>query len=205
MTASSSSGTASSKVYSAEDADYVRRHRKVGHDLHQDEAMGELNIVPLLDILVNLIMFLLVSQATMISLGVIDVTAPSYAAAGPGGGPDENKPQLKLTLGVAKEGYFIAASGGVLDGAAPPTSVEITPDGVQKREPTIPLKPDGSYDYAALRAKLRSIKTEFPDARAVYFAADQSIPYNVVVKTLDASREDSRGPLFPAVAFSRIN
>ncbi|MBI4816328.1 MAG: biopolymer transporter ExbD [Deltaproteobacteria bacterium] len=199
-----SSGTAS-KAYSAEDADYVRRHRKVGHDLHQDAAMGELNIVPLLDILVNLIMFLLVSQATMISLGVIDVTAPSYAAAGPGSSQDDNRPQLRLTLGVAKEGFYIAASGGVLEGGALPTSVEVTKDGVQKREPTIPLKPDGSYDYAALRAKLRAIKTEFPDAKAVYFAADQSIPYNVVVKTLDSSREDARGPLFPAVAFSRIN
>jgi hypothetical protein len=39
----------------------------------------------------------------------------------------------------------------------------------------------------------------------VFLAADAAVPYEVIVKTLDHSREDSRGPLFPNVAFSKIN
>ena len=50
------------------------------HDESSED--GELNIVPYLDILINLIMFLLVAQATLVSLGLIDVTAPTYSPAG---------------------------------------------------------------------------------------------------------------------------
>jgi biopolymer transport protein TolR len=200
--ASAGSGSGSygtgSQTFSAAQLSYVRRKRK----LPEEQEMGELNIVPYLDIMVNLIMFLLVTQATMVSLGVIDVTAPSYAIAGASpGGEIAKGADLKLTIGVSVDGYYIAAKGGVL---GEETTGELTEDGVTKRAPTIPLRPDGKHDYAALTRNLRAIKTSFPDASAVYIAADQGIPYEVIVKTLDHSREDSAGELFPAVAFSRL-
>ena len=190
-----------SQQYTHADFTYVRGKRK--RSLPEEEEAGELNIVPYLDIMVNLIMFLLVSQATMISLGIVNVTAPTYSS--PGGGASKPDPlaDLKLTVGVAMEGFYIAAKGGVLESGEEPK--ELTPDGVGKRAPTIPKKPDGTYDYMALSHKLRSIKTVFPKATAVFLAADQTIPYQVIVKTLDAAREDKTGELFPAVAFSRLN
>lgn len=194
-----------SYAFNQADVSYVRKNKKRFH--HEEEA-GELNIVPYLDIVVNLIMFLLVAQATMVALGVIDVTAPSYAVAGPGPQPtpDPTKVDLKLTIGIAEDGYYIAAKGGVLPGETPPPEgAQLTPDQVTKREPTIPKKADGTYDYEGLRQKLRSIKTVFPDAHELFLAADAGIAYEVLVKTLDYSREDGKGPLFPDVAFSRIN
>lgn len=193
-----------SYAFNQADISYVRRSKK---RFKHEEETGELNIVPYLDIVVNLIMFLLVAQATMVALGVIDVTAPSYASVGPSPSPspDPAKVDLKLTIGISQDGYYIAAKGGVLPGeeAAPPT--ELTPDNVTKRAPTIPKRADGTFDYPALAQKLRSIKTVFPDAHELFLAADSNIPYEVLVKTLDASREDAKGPLFPDVAFSRIN
>ncbi|MEE2901835.1 MAG: biopolymer transporter ExbD [Myxococcota bacterium] len=193
-----------SHAYSHSEATYLRKKRR---QLVEEQEMGELNIVPYLDIMVNLIMFLLVTQATMVSLGVIDVTAPSYAPAGPGAdGKSKVDPQadLKLTVGVSNDGYYIAAKGGVLGDANNKEEVtEQTKDGVAKQPPTIPLA-NGQHDYAALSRKLRGIKTVFPKAVAVYLAADQNIPYQVIVKTLDASRSDDQGELFPAVAFSRL-
>lgn len=194
-------GTGSAS-YTHADFTYVRRKRKLPEEQHH----GELNIVPYLDILVNLIMFLLVTQATLVSLGLVDVTAPSYSSPVVLEGQQQPKPgeeQLRLTIGIAAEGFFIAAKGGVLPGEVQGTG-EVTPDGVERHEPTVPKKADGSYDYPALTFKLRSIKTAFPNAAAVYVAADDSIPYEILVKTLDASREDARGPLFPAVAFTQI-
>ena len=196
------SGTGSI-TYSHADFTYVRRKRR----LPQEEETGELNIVPYLDILVNLIMFLLVTQATLVSLGLIDVTAPSYASIGPGPtNPTDDGKNLRLTIGIAESGFFIAAKGGVLPGEeGQPQEEELTPDGVARREPTVPKRPDGSYDYPALTVKLRSIKTAFPKAESIFVAADENIPYEILVRTLDASREDARGPLFPAVAFTQIN
>ncbi len=197
-----SAASTGSYAFNSVDQSYVRKSKK---RFHHEEESHELNIVPYLDIVMNLIMFLLVTQATMVTLGIIDVTAPTYASAGPGPTPpDPEKKDLTLTIGIAREGFFIAAKGGVLPGETE-ESPELTADNVTKRPPTVPLKADGSYDYAQLRDKLRAIKTVFPDAHAVFLAADADITYEVVVKTLDASREDSRGLLFPDVAFSRIN
>jgi biopolymer transport protein ExbD len=187
--------------YSHADFTYVRRKRK----LVEDEESHELNIVPYLDILVNLIMFLLVTQATLVSLGIIDVSAPSYATAGPGpSNSSSDEKTLRLTIGIASQGFYIAAKGGVLPGQENgPT--EMTAEGVTKAPPTVPKRADGSYDFPLLTLKLRSIKDAFPKTEAVFVAADDNIPYDVLVKTLDASRQDGRGPLFPAVAFTQIN
>lgn len=202
------SAGAGTGTYSHSDFTYVRRKRRGGHAHGSGDESGEdgeLNIVPYLDILINLIMFLLVAQATLVSLGLIDVTAPSYSPVGSGGPVDPSKQQLRLTVGVAAKGFYIAAKGGVLPGEDPEQQTEVTPDGVMKSPPTVPKRPDGSYDYPALARKLRAIKTAFPDVEAVYIAADEAIPYEVIVKTLDASREDAQGLLFPNVAFTQIN
>jgi biopolymer transport protein TolR len=194
-------GSTGTGNYSHADFTYVRRKRK----LHHEEETGELNIVPYLDILVNLIMFLLVTQATLVSLGLIDVTAPSYSIAGPGQPKEEAEGKnLRLTIGISQDGFYIAAKGGVLPGEIETTG-EITPDGVTRSAPTVPKRADGSFDFPGLTVKLRTIKTAFPKAESIFVAADDNIPYEILVKTLDASREDARGPLFPAVAFTQIN
>jgi biopolymer transport protein ExbD len=188
--------------YSHTDFTYVRRKRK----LVEDEESHELNIVPYLDILVNLIMFLLVTQATLVSLGIVDVSAPSYAAAGPGpSSSNDQEKNLRLTIGIAGQGFYIAAKGGVLPGQDPNAPTEMTAEGVTRAPPTVPKRPDGSFDFPLLTAKLRAIKDAFPKTEAVFVAADDNVPYDVLVKTLDASREDAKGPLFPAVAFTQIN
>lgn len=199
-----SSTSTGSHSFTASEHNFVRKKRVKA--AHEEVETGELNIVPYLDIVINLIMFILVAQATMVALGIIDVTAPTYATLAPGPAPTPDPAKdLKLTIGIAKEGYFIAGKGAVLGDEEAGAGTELTPDNVTKRPPTIPLRADGSYDYPSLTLKLRQIKTLYPDAKEVFLAADASVPYEVIVKTLDHSREDSRGPLFPHVAFSKIN
>lgn len=200
--------TTGTGTYSHQDISYVRKKRRGRiHVEDPAEEDGELNIVPYLDIIVNLIIFLLVMQAAFISVGMIDVTAPSYAAvAGDDQKKDSDKPDLRLTLGIAQDGFYIAASGGVLPGEQPEDApTELTAEGVAKRPPTVPLLPDGGYDFKTLAKKLRTIKTAFPDTQSVYLAADNNVPYELIVETLDTSREDAKGELFPAVAFTQIN
>ncbi|MEL6184381.1 MAG: biopolymer transporter ExbD [Myxococcota bacterium] len=196
--------------YSFDDLSYVRRKRgRVDVETGGDED-GELNIVPYLDIMMNLIIFMLVAKAASVSLGMIDVTAPSYAAlGGPGGGPKQEKDEKRLdrlTVGIARNGFYVAAVGGVLPGQEAETATtEVTKDGVARTAPTVPLLRDGAYDFATLAKKMRGIKNAFPSTQAVYIAADNDIPYEVLVATLDATREDTQGLLFPAVAFTQIN
>ena len=121
-----------------------------------EEHQGELNIIPYLDILMNLIIFMLLSMTGLATFGILNVSAPNSAAGGPGESPD--KPPLLLTVAVAKNGFYVAATGGVLGGGE-----EQPAAAPGQGTPTIPKKADGTYDYDALTAKMQEIKGAFPN------------------------------------------
>ena len=52
--------------------------------IREDEEVGELNIVPYLDVVVNLVMFMLLSMTGLITLGVLNVSAPKIGGEGAG-------------------------------------------------------------------------------------------------------------------------
>src|SRR5688572_18106468 len=87
----------------------------------EDEESGELNIIPYLDILMNLIIFILLSMTGLATFGILNVNAPNYGA-GAAANPDQpQKPPLLLNVSISKKGFFVAATGGVLGGGeAPP-------------------------------------------------------------------------------------
>ncbi len=134
----------------------------------EEEESGELNIVPYLDILMNLIIFMLLSMAGLATFGILNVNAPTY---GGGGGMDsenpEEKPPLTLTVAIAKNGFYIAATGGVLPGidAQPPRRAEGAP-------PTIGKAADGTYDYDALNGEDDGNQDRVPDESKVIIAAE---------------------------------
>ena len=162
----------------------------------EPEESTELNIVPYLDILMNLIIFMLLSMTGLATFGIINVNAPSYGAGG--AGPTEEKPPLLLTVGISKKGFYVAATGGVLPGQTEPGGM---PGG--DAPPTISLKSDGRYDYEALTEKMKEIKTAFPSETKVILAADAETQYEVLVSTMDATRETGdRKLLFPDVTLA---
>jgi biopolymer transport protein ExbD len=151
--------------------------------LHGHEEGRELNIVPYLDILMNLIMFMLLSITGLSAFGIVNVNAPNY------GGPttqvtDEgDKPKLLLTVLISKKGFYVAATGGVV-GQQPQGQANAT-----EAPPSIPKKGDGTYDYTALTENMVNVKKEFPSESKVIVGAEGDIPYEVLVQTMDAIRE----------------
>ncbi len=175
---------------------YSRRKLKVrdSHDL------GELNIVPYLDILMNLIMFMLLSITGLAAFGILNVSAPSYGGPSASAQDDNDKPKLLLSVLVSKKGFYVAGAGGILG----PQSGSVNPAEVP---PTLPRKADGTYDYAALTAQLVGVKKEFPTETKVIIGAEADIPYEVVVGTMDAVRESpapERKVLFPDVTLGAL-
>ena len=160
--------------------------RMKDHNEEIEEETGEINLVPYMDIVTNIIIFLLASVVNQVALGNVNVSVPSLSAGG-GAASDEKpeKPPLNLTVTVGATGFTIAASGGVL--------------------PPIVKLPNGQYDYKQLTKKLLEIKSSPDNAEEtkVNFNADSNISYDIVVATLDAMRQDDAGKvLFPDVAFS---
>ena len=152
-----------------------------------EEEAGELNLVPYMDIVTNIIIFLLASVVNQVALGNINVSSPTIQA-GSGESADNEpppKPPLNLTITVGATGYIVGASGGVL--------------------PPIPKMANGQYDYKTLTTKLKEIKTnpDNADETKATFNADANIPYDIVIATLDAMRQADDGKiLFPDVNFA---
>jgi biopolymer transport protein ExbD len=152
-----------------------------------EEEVGELNLVPYMDIVTNIIIFLLASMINQVSLANINVSVPSISggASAANDEPPPEKPPLNLTVSVGASGFTVAASGGVL--------------------PIITKLPNGQYDYKSLAVKLKEIKSAPDNATETKanFSADANVPYDIVVATLDAMRVAEDGKiLFPDVAFA---
>ncbi len=160
--------------------------RMKDHNEEIEEETGEINLVPYMDIVTNIIIFLLASVVNQVALGNVNVSVPTLSSGGGSAADDKpDKAPLNLTVSVGATGFTIAASGGVL--------------------PVIAKLPNGQYDYAQLTKKLLEIKSA-PDnvsETKVNFNADANTSYDIVVATLDAMRQDDAGKvLFPDVAFS---
>jgi len=151
----------------------------------EPEEGGELNIVPYLDIMMNLIMFMLLSMTGLLTFGVLNVSSPKFSNPGEvasASADDPSKPKLLLTVLVSEKGFYVAGSGGVLPGD--------TGSADQAGAPTIARLPNGDYDYDALTAKMSEIKKAFPDESKVILGADSKVPYGTLVRTMDAVREN---------------
>lgn len=165
------------------------------------EDAKDLDLVPIMNLVTILIPFLLMA-AQFVHLAVIDSTLP---AIGPPVETTEkpDEPPLNLTVIVTDQGYTVAGATAVLP---PPTG---------EGGPTIPCVEAGcptpdSYDVKELTRLLGLVKDEFPDEENVIMVPESRIAYEVIVRTMDATREDvsNKGPegkpreLFPYVVIA---
>jgi biopolymer transport protein TolR len=158
-------------------------------ELAPDEEGGELNIVPFLDIVTNVLMFVLATVSVTFT-ATID-TFPPRAGSGARAPTTQT---LGLTILVVPDGFSLKARGG---NVAP--GCNDTGPGV-----AIPKK-EADYDYDALKAcaeKLKGAAPEFKEEMGVTISANPPIPYQVVINTMDAVRKDDKGDdMFPEVSF----
>src|ERR1039457_4922406 len=141
-----------------------------------EDEHGEINLVPYMDIVTNIIIFLLASVVNQVPLGTVNVSSPTFGAGG-GGDSAQEKPALNLTVTVGGTGFTLAGSGGVM--------------------PPIPKLPTGDYDYLALTTKLTEIKKAFSDATKATFNADEITAKKTCPPTSSSRRafcEGSRRP-----------
>ncbi len=160
----------------------------------------EINIFPMMNLMVVLVPLLL-STATAIKIGVIELNLPPATAdtISQSAIPTEAEEDLDLTISLTSEGIYLASSKAVLSNAE---------DGIGA---TIPLLQDGSYDFDALSKLLLEIKRRIAgtslDTRRIIIQAEPQIEYQPLVHAMDASRlvslDDQQDiELFPEVTIS---
>ncbi len=157
------------------------------NEADKTEEGGEINVVPFLDIITNVLMFVLATITVTIT-ATIDTTPPRSGPRPP------KTTTLGLTVLVVPDGFSVKAKGGNVAPGCSDTGAGLA---VPKKE--------GAYDYEALKAcaaRLKTSSASFAGESDVTISANPQVPYDVVVATLDAvRRDDSGGDLFPDVSF----
>jgi biopolymer transport protein TolR len=180
-----------------------RVRREIAKAEEEEEAGGEINLVPYLDIVVNTVIFLLATTANALMLGNINVNSPRYeepAAGAAAAQMDDGPPKLNLTVAISYTGFIVAGAGGVMtaaDGSSP--TIKCLAPLQSGRCPAFLASRAGAsgekemawvdkYDYAALTKLALQIKERYPLERQAILTADRLIPYKVVVETMDTLR-----------------
>jgi biopolymer transport protein TolR len=164
-----------------------------------DEA-GELNIVPYLDIITNILVFVLATIAVVFMTNV-DITPPAQ------GGKTQSGSQSKamnLVLFIVTDGIGVKTSrGGIApgcDGGGPASYGE----GHAVRA----LSPGQEYDYAGLKKCVkaaRELEADWASELNVAIVANGGIEFHTIIDVADAIRTDDDGnPLFPNVRFAGV-
>lgn len=149
------------------------------------EGHVEANLIPILSVMFLLIPALLLAME-IASFAAVNVTPPRHVHAV--AGTDDPEPEaLRLKVFIAEDGFRVTAAGQQ-QGATAGRDAD-------RRRPTIPaLDPAASvddasrFDYAALGALARRYKDLFPDESIVTVSAENHIPLQALVATLDALR-----------------
>jgi biopolymer transport protein ExbD len=159
-------------------------------ELAPDEEGGELNIVPFLDIIMNVLMFVLATVSVTFT-ATIDTFPPR---AGGSGARAPTTPTLGLTIIVVPDGFSVKARGGNVAAGCNDTGPGLA----------VP-KQGNEYDYATLNScvkKLKGLSPDFASETSVTISANANIPYQAVISTIDAVRNAENGDeLFPDVNF----
>lgn len=160
---------------------------------------GDINVIPFIDMLSVIIIFLIM-VVSFVNLGAVESSLPRAGGGGGAevvqGGEQKEEERLDLTIAITERGFYVGGAGAIL---------------IQRGgEPTIPIKPNGEHDFQALNDKLWEIKQRYPNEWTVIILPEDSIRYDVIIKTMDAAREkwvEENGKrvkkyLFPNVAIA---
>lgn len=154
---------------------------------HVTEEIIEVNLIPIMNIMFLMIPALLLAMEVA-KLGAITVSPPKFAAqAEEKDQKKKDEKPLNLKIFIMDDGYRVSASGQQAGAEAGKSA--------DSNRPTIPLKKPGSpvedydrYDYAALEAKAQEYKRLFPHETIVTISAENTIPFQVIVSTMDSVR-----------------
>lgn len=147
--------------------------RKPSERTNRMKIDEDLNITSLMDIITNLMFYLLIFSS-VISVNIIDAPLPKIASTAEEvrmAKEQENK--LEVIVRIQKAGYVIQTNQG--------------------SSRTIPIAPDGKYPTKELHEFLVAIHLKKPDSKEITLIPEDSIVYNTIIETMDASREYLRG------------
>ena len=145
--------------------------------------MRVLNLIPMMDILTVLVIFLLIT-AVFTHVTIMELSVPTHA-----GGSAVTTPNFSIEVIVRKAGLEIANGSSV--------------------EAAIPKK-DNKYDLEMLSKMLTRLKAQYPEKADATVLIEPDIQYDYLIQIMDAMRgadvrEEGSGEMKKIVLFPKIS
>lgn len=151
---------------------------------------SELNIVPFLDIVTNLLLFLLATVGSVMIVTQVDAQLPRTRPHV--GGTRAAPPTVSVTL--VRSGIVVAGPGGF--------AVPGCERSARAYATAVP-RAGARYDFEALSACVERVHDALSEpSDQIVVGADPDVPYEDVLRAIDAVRARGARPLFPDVLIS---
>ena len=147
------------------------------------DIMRVLNLIPMMDILTVLVIFLLIT-AVFTHITIMELNVPTHT-----GGSAVNTPNFSIEVIVRKAGLEIANGSSV--------------------EAAIPKK-DDKYDLEMLSKMLTRLKAQYPEKNDATVLIEPDIQYDYLIQIMDAMRgadvrEEGSGEMKKIALFPKIS
>ena len=148
-----------------------------------------LNLVPLMDALVTLIIFLM-ATTTLLNIVEIDSALPIASNQEP---PKSSKPPIQLTVKIKNNSEFLVEA----DFGRKFAPKRIRPLDSSEFQGQADVE-NSLFDFPGLHDVLVQVKTLYPFEQTVVLNPEAGVPYDVLVQVMDVSRNlsDSDPPIF---------
>lgn len=133
-----------------------------------DDSTFELNLAPMLDIIVSIIPMLLLS---VVFVRVTSIDAPLPQPVAEAIQQDRNDKTITINLQISKKQGFVF----------------VVNENGKKSELSVPLK-EAKLDLEGLHARARDLKRQYPQTFQVELYPEQDVPLNEIVKAIDEIR-----------------
>ncbi len=157
-----------------------------------NEEETELNMVPIMNLFMVLIPFLLMS-ASFYQIKAINTSIPVHADKPPVQTVDQKKPTEKITVVVELKTDEIRISA---------LSEELSADELAVLEKVLARSPGKEIYFAEISQHLEVVKTKYPASDTMILIPDPAVLYDEIVQAMDCARKTETGELFPNVVLS---
>ncbi len=152
-----------------------------------EEGEVEANLIPVMNVMFLLIPALLLAMEVA-RFAAVNVTPPKFAAQADQKKEKEDKEKpLNLKVFIMDDGYRVSAQGQQ-EGAEAGKAADSNKPTIPLVKPGAPIDDFDRYDYAKLEAEAASYKSKFDHETVVTISAENSIPMQVLINTMDSLR-----------------
>lgn len=147
-----------------------------GSDAGDNIGAVDLNLTPLMDVLSNILFFLLASFGAAI-LSYLAASVPVQAEGDESQQPEPRKDKVVVNVQIMKDGYRVNLS-----------SDDVEPEKMNKYRQVIQRTAEG-YDIKQLNELMNAIKEEFPGSDTAMIVPNTETTYDEIVLTMDAVKD----------------